>query len=339
MADSSNSSSNRSVLITGVAGLLGSRFAAWLRREHPERTIIGIDDLSGGYRENVPEGVDFHEISLLDHEALAKIFESNDIQYVYHFAAYAAEGLSPFIRRFNYGSNLICTANLITQAIKHRVQRFVFTSSMAVYGNNELPFHEDLTPMPIDPYGIAKFACEMDIKVAADQHGLDYCIIRPHNVYGPGQNIWDKYRNVAGIFMRKLINGEPLTIYGDGEQQRAFTFIEDILESLWRAATTDATRNQTFNLGGFQEVTINQLADMVIDVAGKGEKVHLEPRHEVKLAYCDHERVQRIMGFEPKTSLRDGMKAMWDWAQGQPNREVKKWESYELEVGLYDYWK
>ena len=172
------------VLITGIAGLLGSRLADWLIENHPEIKIVGIDDLSGGYRENVNPKVNFWQMNLVNHP-IENCFEDHKFDYVFHFAAYAAEGLSPFIRKYNYENNLISTTRIVNNCIKYGVKKLVFASSLAVYGHgNGNIFDENQTPSPIDPYGIAKYVCEMDIKVAGEQHGLDWCIIRPHNVYG-----------------------------------------------------------------------------------------------------------------------------------------------------------
>ena len=182
------------ILITGVAGLLGSRLADWILENDPDVTVIGIDNLSGGYVENINSRVKFYKLDLI-RDSISDLFQKYDIDYVFHFAAYAAEGLSPFIRGFNYDNNLKSTARIVNQCIKHDVKRLIFTSTMAVYGHGEnQAFDEKQTPCPIDPYGVAKYACEMDIKIAGEQHGLDWCIIRPHNVYGAKQNIWDKYR-------------------------------------------------------------------------------------------------------------------------------------------------
>ena len=147
---------------------------------------------------------------------------------VYHYAAYAAEGLSPFIRRYNYTNNLLASANLINNSIEHNVNRFIFASSMSVYGEKHSPpFDENMEQAPIDPYGVAKFSVEQDLAIAFAQHSLNYTIIRPHNFYGRNQNIWDKYRNVLGIWMYQIINDMQPTIFGDGKQTRAFSYVDD----------------------------------------------------------------------------------------------------------------
>jgi UDP-glucose 4-epimerase len=245
------------VLITGVAGLLGSRLADWIVENKPEYQIIGVDDLSGGYQENVNPQVKFIEDNLINKVTLAQTFEKYKPNYVFHFAAYAAEGLSPFIRNYNYQNNLVATTNIVNECIKHDVKRLVFTSTLAIYGHGYGGiFDEDQIPAPIDPYGVAKYACEMDIQIAGEQHGLDWCIIRPHNVYGVKQNIWDKYRNVLGIWMYQHLNNEPMTIFGDGTQTRAFSYIDDNLEPLWKSAILPEASKQIINLGGIEEISI-----------------------------------------------------------------------------------
>ena len=322
------------VIVTGCAGLLGSNFCDWLP---PDVEVIGVDDLSGGY--TVPSRVNFFKLDLTDHEDQKKIETLFPVDYVFHFAAYAAEGLSPFIRQYNYRNNTLATAFLITQSIKHNVKRFVFTSSMAVYGKGQAPFAESSIPNPIDSYGIAKYACEMDLAVAWEQHGLEYCIIRPHNVYGPGQNIWDPYRNVLGIWMYKSLTGEPITIYGSGEQKRAFSWIGDILPCLYNAAVSPLARNEIINLGGTTEIDLNEAAKVVSRVTGNDAVVYLEERHEVKHAWSTYQKSIDILGYNQTVSLDQGIRTMWEWAKNQPMRERKYWNEYELEKGLYSFWK
>lgn len=329
------------VLITGIAGLLGSRLADWIIKNQPNYKVIGIDDLSGGYRENIPADAVFMHLNLVkDAHSLNEVFDRYKPKYVFHFAAYAAEGLSPFIRTFNYDNNLRATAAIVNECIKHDVTRLVFTSTMAVYGHGEGGiFHEDMKRNPIDPYGVAKSACEMDIEIANAQHGLDYCIIRPHNVFGTNQNIWDKYRNVLGIWMYYHMNGQPITIFGDGTQKRAFSYIDDSLEPLWNAAIKPEASKQIINLGGIHEYSINKAADTLIEVIGGAEKIYLEGRHEVHTAIPTYQKSIDILGFEHKTNLKEGLIKMWEWAQLQPKRERFIWGSYELEKGIYSFWE
>jgi UDP-glucose 4-epimerase len=329
------------VLITGVAGLLGSRLADWIIENKPNYKVVGIDDLSGGYRENIHEKVVFHELNLVkDSNQLNSIFDYHKPDYVFHFAAYAAEGLSPFIRTYNYDNNLRSTAAVVNECIRHEIKRLVFTSTLAIYGHGYGGiFDEAQIPKPIDPYGVAKYGCEMDIQIAGHQHGLDWCIIRPHNVYGVKQNIWDKYRNVLGIWMFQHLNGEPMTIFGDGTQTRAFSYIDDSLEPLWNAAILPQASKQIINLGGIEEYSINEANAILREIIGDGTVIYKEARHEVKHSIPTWQKSIDILGFEHKTSLFTGLSSMWRWAQQQPKRDRFVWPSYELDKGIYSFWK
>ncbi len=329
------------VLITGVAGLLGSRLADWIIENKPEVEVWGLDDLSGGYQENVNPKVNFLNINLVtDTDYISDVFDDQQFDYVFHFAAYAAEGLSPFIRTYNYDNNLRATALIVNECIKNNVQRLVFTSTLAVYGHQDGNiFDENQVPKPIDPYGVAKYGCEMDIQIAGEQHGLDWCIIRPHNVYGVKQNIWDKYRNVLGIWMFQHLNGESMTIFGDGTQTRAFSFIDDSIEPLWNSAILPRASKQIINLGGTKEISINEASSVLMKVIGDGSRVYLEKRHEVKHSIPTYQKSIDILGFEHKTDLEEGLTKMWEWAKQQPKRKRFIWPHYELDKGIYSYWK
>lgn len=328
----------KGILITGVAGMIGSKMAEWIIMHHPEYIVYGVDNLSGGYTENIPAAVKFIQADVAA-DSLDAIFENNHIEYVYHLAAYAAEGLSPFIRRFNYTNNLVATANVVNACIKYGIKRLVFTSSMAVYGMGNPPFNENDLPAPVDPYGVAKYGCEMDIRIAGEQHGLDWCIIRPHNVYGTHQNIWDKYRNVLGIWMYQKLNGEPFTIFGQGEQKRAFSYVDDCLPPLWEAATGAKASRQIINLGSSKETTILTAAQTLQQIVGDAPIQFLEQRHEVKNAYSTHDKSEELLGYRDKTSLKDGLTVMWEWALKQPKRVRKEWDAYEIDNGMYGFWK
>ena len=328
------------ILITGVAGLLGSRLADWIV-ENTNYKVVGIDDLSGGFSENINRKVQFYKFNLTDLEALKGVFKKENIEIVYHFAAYAAEGLSPFIRKYNYENNLITSTNLITCAIQYNVDRFVFASSMSVYGDKyEPPFSEDLKQAPIDPYAVAKYAVELDLEIAFRQHGLKYTIIRPHNFYGINQNIWDKYRNVLGIWMYQIINKQNPTIFGDGTQVRAFSYVDDSVIPFWNASQRDNCVGEIINLGGIKEYSVNEACDILINVTGLNIKpVYLEPRHESKYAWSTWEKSVKLLDFKHKVDLQEGLSIMWNWANKQPNRERFTWPKYELNKGIYNYWK
>ena len=329
------------ILVTGAAGLLGSHFCEHLLQSG--HRVIGIDNLSGGYLDNVPSGVLLYTNDLTDVNAVDSIMERHSFDYVYHFAAYAAVGLSPFIRNFNYSNNILASINLINGSIKYNVKKFIFASSMDVYGEQIPPFTEDMKPNPQDPYGIAKFAVEMDLANAKRQFGLDYCIIRPHNVIGPKQNIWDRYRNVAGIWIRKAMIGEPLSIYGDGNQRRAFSDVKYYMKPFYSLIGLDTNKHPIINIGADKDVSINQLADVVANVAHKKMGVrptleYLEPRDEVKNMWCDHGLAKSVLDFEDKTNLYELIEETWDWAVQIKPRPVK-FMQYELEKGMYSYWE
>ena len=327
------------VFVTGCAGLLGANYTRHLLQNGHE--VIGIDDLSGGYKAFVPKGEKFSfvKLNLERRKKLVDLFEEHKPDLLFHFAAYAAEGLSPFIRNYNYRNNLICSANLINECIKQNT-KVVFTSSMAVYGEQEPPFTEDKRPQPIDPYGIAKYAVECDLKLAHEQFGLRYNIVRPHNVLGIYQNIWDRYRNVIGIFIRKTLNGIPILVYGDGEQTRAFSDIQYYMEPF--DILLNEFDGEIFNIGADKFFSLNQVAETVQEIGKKyGYEVPIEhgpPRHEVKHAYCDHTKAKNLLKFQDNTKLEELIEDVFVWAMKQPKRKVKDME-YEVTDGIYEYWR
>ena len=326
------------VLVTGVAGLLGANFSRYLVDKG--YSVVGIDNLSGGFKESVDPKVSFYQVDLADVDSVNSVFEKEKPDFVYHFAAYAAEGLSPFIRNYNYTNNVLCSANVINACINFDVKKVIFTSSMAVYGHGNPPFTEEQLPCPEDPYGIAKYAVEMDLKLAHEQFGLRYSIIRPHNVIGIYQNIWDRYRNVIGIWIRKALNNEPLSIFGDGTQVRAFSDIEFYMQPFERLMA--GHDGETFNIGADKYYTINEASAVVQEVAEEFgynvDRVWLEKRNEVHTAYCDHSKAKEMLGFEDNTDFKKMVRQMFEWAMSQPNRDVKFIE-YEVEKGIYSFWK
>lgn len=324
------------VLVTGVAGLLGSRMADHLIESG--YSVLGVDDLSGGFKENVPTKSEFIQTDVLS-DKFSSVFKEYRPRVVYHFAAYAAECLSPFIRKYNYTNNLTSTANVVNNCISHDTERLVFTSSIAVYGDQQSPFDEGMRLYPKDPYGVAKAACERDIEIAGEQHGLDWCIIRPHNVFGINQNIWDKYRNVLGIWMYQKLNGENISIFGDGEQTRAFSYIDDCLDSFLKCGFDPIASKEIFNIGGTKEYSIKTLAETFSEVVGGIDVDYFEARHEVKHAFPTYDKSVDMLGYSDKISLKDGISRMWEWAKKQPNRHRESWDNYEVNDKMYEYWK
>jgi UDP-glucose 4-epimerase len=324
-------------LVTGGAGFIGAHVVNELISLGHE--VVALDDLSGGYEENVNPKATFIKGSITDHKLLEDLFNKYKFDYVYHLAAYAAEGLSHFIRRFNYTNNLIGSVNLINESIKHKIKCFVFTSSIAVYGEGQLPMTEDMIPQPEDPYGIAKLAVEHDLKSAKEMFDLDYIIFRPHNVYGEYQNIADRYRNVVGIFMNQLLQGKELTIFGDGTQTRAFSYVGDVAPYIAKSVTIKDAYCEIFNIGADQEFQVNELAETVMETMGLNSKInHLPARNEVLHAYSDHSKAKSTFNIQEHTSLKDGITKMANWVEEHGARETPTFENIEILDKLPNIW-
>lgn len=325
-------------LVTGGAGFMGSHLADQLLKLGHQ--VVVLDDLSGGFTENVPEGSVFVEGSILNRDLIRKLFEEHRFDYVFHLAAYAAEGLSHFIKHFNYQNNLIGSVNLIDASVNYEIKRFIFTSSIAVYGAAQLPMAEEMTPAPEDSYGIAKFAVEMELKATAEMFGLEYVIFRPHNVYGERQNIGDRYRNVVGILMNQISQGQPMTVFGDGEQTRAFSYIDDVAPVIAKSADLDGARNQIFNVGADTPYSVNVLAQKVADaMSAPLDVVHLPARNEVVHAFSDHSKVEKIFQYSPEIDLDEGVRRMAAWVKEHGARQSKKFGEIEITRGLPPSWR
>ncbi len=302
------------VLVTGGAGFIGSHVADYLLQRGYH--VVVVDDLSGGYRTNVPAKAEFFQISLNNAGEVRALFRRHHFRFVYHFAAYAAEGLSHFIRNLNYTTNLLASANLISESVNGDVACFVFASSMAVYGTGRVPFAENDAPRPIDPYGIAKFAVECDLRAASEVFGLPFIIFRPHNVYGERQNLADPYRNVVAIFLRQLLEGRPFTVFGDGQQTRAFTYVEDVVPVIADSVLNQQAHGEVFNIGGDHPCTVLELANLIQHVFGEDNGIeYLPARHEAVNAYCNHDKARRMLAYRDCTPLSTGLSRMIEWAR------------------------
>ena len=326
------------IVVTGCAGLIGSHFTRHLLSRGHE--VVGVDNLSGGHVEHVPPEVTFYKADVTHADGVNDIFNEERPDFVYHFSAYAAVGLSPFIRNFNYMNNVVGSANVINACVNSDVKKVVFTSSMDVYGSQVPPFDETMTPRPEDPYGIAKYAVEQDLHAAGRFFGLRYSIVRPHNVFGVYQNIWDKYRNVLGIWIRQILSGRPMTIYGDGSQVRSFSDVRCYMSPLEKLMSMGD--GETYNVGADRHMTIAAAANSVRMIAAKlghkAEVVHLEPRDEVRVAFCDHAKAKTQLGFQDDTDFEKLVEDMFIWAVGQPDRPVKTM-SCEVKKNLYSFWR
>jgi UDP-glucose 4-epimerase len=326
------------VLVTGGAGFIGSHVSQELINLGYK--VVILDDLSGGFKDNVPDGAELVVASILDYAKITELFQKHQFSYVFHLAAYAAEGLSHFIKRFNYNNNLIGSINLINAAVNFNVKCFVFTSSIAVYGKGQLPMVEEMMPMPEDSYGIAKFAIEQELRASHEMFGLNYVIFRPHNVYGEHQNIGDTYRNVIGIFMNQIMQGKPLTIFGDGQQTRAFTYISDVAPIIARSIKVPGAYNQVFNVGADQPYTVNYVAKVVADAMEKDLQInYLDPRNEVQHAFSNHDKVRKTFGVSEGISLEEGVLRMAKWAMQIGARQSNIFKEIEIEKNLPPSWR
>ena len=326
-------------LVTGGAGFMGAHVVRELCDAGHE--VVALDDLSGGFADNVDPRARLVEGSIVDHELVDGLFERERFELVYHLAAYAAEGLSHFIKRFNYTNNVIGSVNLINASVNNEVDCFVFTSSIAVYGAGQVPMREDMRPEPEDSYGIAKLAVERELAVSHEMWGLDHVILRPHNVYGELQNIGDRYRNVLGIYVNQIMRGEPLPVFGDGEQTRAFSYVGDVAPVIAEAPFTEGARGEVFNVGADVPCSVNRLTEVVREAMGVPDHpvVHLEPRNEVAHAYADHSKVRHVFGERPVTPLEEGVARMATWAREHGPRSTRAFGAIEVERGLPDSWR
>ena len=326
-------------LVTGAAGFIGSHVVDELLKRGHE--IVALDDLSGGFRDNVAAEAEFVEGSICDHEVIDALFDTHRFDYVFHLAAYAAEGLSHFIKRFNYTNNLIGSVNLINASVRTgTVKCFVFTSSIAVYGRGQVPMTEDMTPTPEDPYGIAKYAVELDLREAHEMFGLDHVIFRPHNVYGERQNIGDPYRNVIGIFMNQILQGKPMTVFGDGSQSRAFSYVSEVAPIIAESVRRKAAHNQVLNVGADVPYSVSDLARAVAKSMGVPPRIeHLDPRNEVVHAFSSHAKVTAVFGdLIRNVPLDEGLARMGAWVNRVGARRGRPFGNIEVQRNLPASW-
>jgi UDP-glucose 4-epimerase len=320
----------KTIFITGAAGFLGSYLAErFLERGH---RVIGVDNLLGGYLDNVPPGVEFHSLDCGDRAAMARIMQGVDV--VYHCAATAYEGLSVFSPHLVTRNVYDITVSVLSAGIANKIKRFVLCSSMARYGTQErVPFTEDMSPKPQDPYGIAKYAAELTVRNLCETHGIEYVIAVPHNIIGPRQKYDDPYRNVASIMINLMLQNRQPVIYGDGEQKRCFSFVQDVVEPLEKMAFDRGIVGQVVNVGPDEEfITINTLASTVARLLDFSLKpIYMPDRpNEVKLATCSADKARKLLGYNTTTTLEHGLRDMIGYIQ---TRGVKPFR-YHLDLEI-----
>lgn len=304
------------ILVTGGAGFIGSNLVDRLLKHKHE--VVAIDDLSGGNIDNLPNdpSLYFEQEDCRDSHQIDKIFKEYRPDLVYHLAANAAENKSQFSPIDISSRGYMASINVLTSAIRHSVKKFIFTSSIAVYGKAQLPYRETDRPEPEDLYGIGKLAFEEALKVMSKVHGIDYVILRPHNVYGPKQSMADPFRNVVTIFMNSCLNNFPHILYGKGNMVRCFTYIDDVTDALYKSMDLSKT---TINVGSSTPYTVKELSDLIIETSKiKVPQELVPPRpQEIMKAISDHTLSDKIFKIKP-TSLEEGIKLTWKWVKNQP---------------------
>lgn len=324
------------ILVTGGAGFIGS----WISRDLIGRghDVAVIDDLSGGYRRNIPGTATWFRDTLVDAGAVDRAFDIFEPELVIHCAAYAAEGLSHWMRRYCFEQNMLGWAGIANASVRHGVRRIVNLSSMSVYGSQQVPFTEDLIPAPEDPYGAGKAAVEADLRALGHVQGIEWIIVRPHNVYGPGQNLADPYRNVVAIFMRQALQGLPLTVFGDGSQTRAFSYIADVADAIVRMAL-GLDHGYIVNVGGEEPIAVLDLAKQVVELTeSRAGITHLPTRYEVKDAYSAHHVLRDVLGKWEPTPMSEGLPAMAEWARDLEIGPLRQYD-YEVDRNLFAAWQ
>lgn len=305
---------NNVVLVTGCCGMIGSNLCHWLI-DKTDLFVVGVDDLSGGYMSNSPNDKRFlfFKYNVCNEGQMKFVFDVYRPNVVFHLACYAAEGRSNYIRTFIHKNNTVGAANIINFCVSCG-SKLIFTSSVAVYSGKP-PYNERMRESPIDEYGLSKLTTEKSIQIAGEQQGLDWCIVRPRNVYGEYQSLNDEARNVMGIWMRQIKENQPMTIFGDGSNKRCFTYIGDLLKPLHESMTVS---KEIINLGSPIAYPIIEANKILQEVAGYDKVVFTEARHEVEEATCETLNSEVLLKYKHKTELKEGLTKMWNWAKDKP---------------------
>ena len=292
---------NKKILVTGVAGFLGSHLAEKLANMGHE--VVGIDSLIGGYEDNIPKNIKFLKIDCCDLPEVQNVMKN--INIVYHCAATAHEGLSIFSPYEITKNNYLASVSIFSAAVNEKVERIIYCSSMARYGTQDSPFTETMDPKPVDPYAISKVASEDVLKTLCNLNNIEWVIAIPHNIIGPKQNYSDPFRNVVSIMINRMLQGKAPIIYGDGEQTRCFSYIEDCLSCLVPMLDQKNLNKQIINIGPDEEfVSINKIAEICSNITG----VNLQPIYkkgrpkEVKHATCSADKARKLLNYKTKVN-------------------------------------
>ncbi len=309
------------IFITGVAGFLGSNVANhMIKLGH---TIVGVDNLCGGFLDNVNSKVEFYKQDCIDIERMKEYSKGCDV--VFHAACTAHEGVSVFSPYFITQNTFQITMSVLSAAIQNNVKKFVFCSSMARYGYQEvLPYTEDMVCNPQDPYAIAKYASELVIQRITSLNNMKYVIAVPHNIYGPGQNYRDPYRNVASIMINRMLQGKAPIVYGDGTQTRCFSYIDDVVEAFEKILLRDDLDGEVINVGPDKEfISINELVSILNNILGTNyETIYMPGRPmEVHKAYCSSDKMRRLLGISSKVQIHEGLEKLVDFIKTRGAKE------------------
>lgn len=319
------------IFITGIAGFLGSRIANELSQKGHE--VSGCDTLIGGYLDNIPDQVEFHQVDCQYLNAMKKLIKGNDV--VIHTACTAYEGLSVFSPHLVTQNTFQISSTVFTACAETKVKRVINCSSMARYGEQEvLPFTEQMVPRPVDPYGVAKIASEQTLKILSEVHGFEFVNLVPHNIIGAHQKYDDPFRNVAAIMINRMLQKKQPIIYGDGSQKRCFTDFRDILPCFEKSLTSTEALGKTINIGPDEEyISILELAHVISGVLGfkNLDPIFVDPRpREVKYATCSAELSRKIFGYQTNYSLQSSLQDMAQWIE---KRGVKRFR-YHLDIEI-----
>lgn len=323
------------VAVTGASGFIGTHLVKFLIANGHEVLALDIHWPGEHPLSAMLFGPGHHQVRIDISKELVRLnqmFANFKPDVCYHLAAYASEGRSSWIRSFIQMNNTVGAANVINACVNNNV-KLVFTSSVAVYGTMKGKYSEMHLPDPIDEYGISKYCTEMSIKVAAELQDLKYCIIRPRNVMGEYQNLFDRSRNLFGIWCYNALNKLPLQIYGTGNQTRCFTYVGDIIEPLFNA---HEEHGYTINLGSSKPYTINEAAEIFTRVSGYRLIQHIQGRHEALEATCETGLSERVLGYQDKTSLEEAITMMWNWAKDQPMRALDQMPPLEVIMNTHE---
>jgi UDP-glucose 4-epimerase len=318
------------IFITGIAGFLGSNLAEYYLKK--KFKVSGCDNLVGGSLDNIDQNkINFFKVDCENFEAMKKIIRNVDI--LCHAAAYAHEGLSSFSPVLISNNNVTGSVSVFTAAIINKVKRIVYCSSMARYGNIKIPFREDDEPKPVDPYGVSKVAAENILKILSKTHNIEYNIAVPHNIIGPKQKYDDPYRNVVSIMINLMLQKKNPIIYGDGNQKRTFSDIDDCIYCLDKLLIDPNIVSQVVNIGPDEEfVTINELYRLLSNKL----KFNLEPKYledrpnEVKEATCSAEKARKILDYKTSISLDKSLDKIIDYITKKGPKSFQY--NYPLEI-------